>query len=267
MMLREKKRGRGGLVTALRTLTIFSVPGGEGGTFSDSLPWFPCVGLILGLIHYLLGATWMGILAPGWTSGGAVILIMADIIMTRALHLDGLADWADAIGKGGDRETRLSTMKDPHVGAFGTIALVALLLARLIAMERILAQGSILCLVLVMALSRDMAVELVTTLPYARSGEGMGRPFSQGATKAHRLKAHILSLGISVLFGLPGVVSFALVGAISRAFKSMFNRNFGGFTGDLLGMAIVTSEVVLLFVHALLSSLSLTYRPWVPLLG
>ncbi|MBW1998810.1 MAG: adenosylcobinamide-GDP ribazoletransferase [Deltaproteobacteria bacterium] len=263
----DKKKGTGGLVTALRTLTVFPVPGGEGGTFSDSLPWFPCVGLMLGLIHYLLGAAWMGVLAPEWSWGGALVLITADIIMTRGLHLDGLADWADAIGKGGDRETRLSTMKDPHVGAFGAIALVAVLLARWSAMERILSQGSILCLVVVMVLSRDLAVELVITLPYARSGQGMGQPFSQGATQSQRVRAHLLSLGICILFGLLGLVSFVLGWAISRAFRSMFTRDFGGFTGDLLGMAIVILEVVLLFVHVLLFPLSLTYWPWTLLLG
>ncbi|MBW2064637.1 MAG: adenosylcobinamide-GDP ribazoletransferase [Deltaproteobacteria bacterium] len=264
----DKKKGLGGLVTALRTLTVFPVPGGEGGTFPDSLPWFPCVGLMLGLIHYFLGVTWMGILAPEWSWGGALVLITADIIMTRGLHLDGLADWADAIGKGGDRETKLSTMKDPHVGAFGVIALVTVLLARWSAMERILSQGSILRLVLVMVLSRDIAVELVITLPYARSsGQGMGQPFSQGVTQSHRLKAHLLSLGICVLFGLLGVVSFAMGWALSKAFRSIFKRDFGGFTGDLLGMALVTLEVVLLFLHVLLFPLSVIYWPWTILLG
>ncbi|MBW2028896.1 MAG: adenosylcobinamide-GDP ribazoletransferase [Deltaproteobacteria bacterium] len=249
-MFTQWKTGVGGFITAVRTLTIIPLPGQEGA-FHDSLPWFSLVGLLLGLVYYSLGSLWTGLLAPDWAAGGAALLILLDIIVTGALHLDGVADFADAMGRKGDKEARLATMKDPRVGAFGVIALVIVLLTKWLALERIFSHGPLSCIPFVPVISRDMAVELLTTLPYARPGEGMGRPFSRGATRSHRRWSHVLSLGICLLFGLPGIASFAMGWSIARVLRSLFKRVFNGVTGDLLGLSIVAIELTLFFLFAL----------------
>src|SRR5512145_1363019 len=118
-----------GLVTALRTLTILPVPGSDASDMSRALPWFPLVGCLLGFL--LWGLAWgFGFMAVFWPGGTALVVVAASAILTRGLHLDGLADWADGFGGGRDKERTLAIMKDSHVGAFGVIALIIVLIAR-----------------------------------------------------------------------------------------------------------------------------------------
>jgi len=112
-----------GLVTAARTLTIFSVPGKDSEKFSNSLYWFPVVGAFLGA---LLGAVaWLGV-RSGWNELAAAGVVVGGLLLTRGMHADGLADMADGFWGGRDRARILSIMKDPNVGSFGALALFLL---------------------------------------------------------------------------------------------------------------------------------------------
>ena len=85
-----------GLVTAVRTLTILPIPGRDAERLTASLPWFPFVGALLGGAVYGLGLL-VGLAAGGsWPTGSAVVMVAAGAWLTRGLHLDGLADCADA---------------------------------------------------------------------------------------------------------------------------------------------------------------------------
>ncbi|MCG6982088.1 MAG: adenosylcobinamide-GDP ribazoletransferase, partial [Deltaproteobacteria bacterium] len=101
-----------GLVTAIRTLTIFPVPGREASDYSSALPFFPVVGFALGALLWLVSLIDRFIGDSGWPMGIAILMLVANIISTRALHLDGLADFADALGGGWDKRKRLEIMKD-----------------------------------------------------------------------------------------------------------------------------------------------------------
>lgn len=251
-----------GFITAVRTLTIIPVPGRESERFSLSLPWFPFVGLILGLILYATGLIWIKIFAMDWPGGGAIILLAAEILLTRGLHLDGLADWADAIGGNRGREARLSIMKDSHLGAFGVLAIMIVLLAKWVALERLFSSGSTICLLFVLVISRDMMVELITTLPYARSGEGMARPFVNGASPYQRAWAHTISLCFCLCFGPAGLVLFGTGWIITRLFGASCRRVFGGITGDLLGATNEMVGVILLMICAMPGKSILCYTGW-----
>ena len=80
-----------GLITAIRTLTAVPAGGKDAESFSDSLIWFPWVGLFLGLLLWSLGAIWTRLIVPPWPGGGAVLILAAQILLTRALHMDGFA--------------------------------------------------------------------------------------------------------------------------------------------------------------------------------
>ena len=170
---------RRGLITAIRTLTAVPVGGKDAADFSDSLIWFPPVGLLLGLALWCAGALWERFVGTGWAAGGAVVLMALQILLTRALHLDGLADLADALGSGREREKRLRIMKDPHVGSFGVIAIGIDLLAKWAALERLLLVGALPVLIPVCLISRGVMVMLMARLPYARMGERNGQTFSE----------------------------------------------------------------------------------------
>lgn len=238
-----------GLITAIRTLTVIPVPGKEGDDFSSALSWFTAVGLLLGLILYAISSLWNILPFEDWTWGGAVILNVLIVWLTRGLHMDGLADWADSLG-GFGRERRLAIMKDSSLGAFGVMALVLGIILKLVAFERVIASGTFILLIVIPVISRNMLVELQTTMPYARSEQGMAGVFIKNATNRHRIISHVAALIICACFGITGILLFLLAFAITLFLKGMFRRQFNGVTGDLLGASNEIIEVVLLMVIA-----------------
>ena len=259
--MRKKSLIRG-LGCALTTLTLISWPGNKDEDLATSLPWFPVVGLFLGLILYATGLVWALFLHGQWLAGAALLMVGLEVWLTRGLHLDGLADWADSIGGFYERKKRLAIMKDVSLGAFGVLALILALMAKWLAFERILSSGSAICLLVILSLSRGMMVELITTLPYAREGEGMARPFVNGASNRHRLVSHLITLGICLPFGPIGLAFFGIAGFMTLLFKGRCRKQFGGITGDLLGTANEMVEICLLIICALPGKSIVYYIGW-----
>ena len=253
---------KSGFTTALRTLTLIPCPGKESEEMPNSLPWFPVVGLFLGLIIYGMASMWAVLPFSSWPAGGALFMVAAEIWLTRGLHLDGLADWADSIGGGIDREKRLAIMRDVSLGAFGVLALIVALMAKWIAFERLLCSGSAVWVIAIFILSRCMMVELITSLPYARAGEGMGRAFVAGASRKHRIASHLLCLFLCLPFGPPGLGLFGLALLQTRLFALRVRDRFGGITGDLLGTANEMVEISLLLICAWPGGVILSYSGW-----
>ena len=251
-----------GFITAVRTLTIIPLPGREGHKFASSMIWFPIVGLIIGLIIYGLGWLWIRLFGIGWPGGGAAILLIVQVILTRGLHLDGLADWADALGGKRDKTSRLAVMKDPRVGAFGVLALIAVFMAKWVAFERLISTGSFMWMMFIMIISRDMMVLLMTTLPYARSEEGMASPFIKDISPGQKIWAHIICLILCLFAGPAGLVFYGLGWIITVLLRASYKRGFGGITGDLLGTTNEIIEMVLLLICAMYSRLILAYTGW-----
>ena len=153
-------------------------------------------------------------------------------------------------------------MRDSNVGAFAVLALIVTLLAKWIAFERIVASGSILWIILLLILSRDMMVELIATLPYARKGDGMGRDFVAGASQGRRFVSHGLGLIFSLPFGPIGPALFLLSLLLTQAYRRTCQKAFGGITGDLLGAWNEMLEVILLLLCALPGKDILSYTGW-----
>lgn len=247
-----------GLITAIRTLTVLPVPGKEADDFSSALPWFPAVGLSLGLLLYAVTSLWNLLPFDKWTWGCAIIVSALLIWLTRGLHMDGLADWADSLGGFGS-ERRLAIMKDSSLGAFGVMALVLGIMIKLVAFERIIASDVYFYFIIIPVISRDMLVELQTTMPYARSEQGMAGVFIKDATNKHRIISHVAAIVICACFGITGILLFLLAFAITLFLKGMFRRQFNGVTGDLLGASNEIIEVVLLMVIAVPGSMILGF--------
>ena len=239
-----------GLSSAIRTLTMIPCAAREGEKLSDSLYWFVAVGLGLGLALFAFGSLWQWILPTPWPLGGAVLLVALEVFLTRGLHLDGVADWADSIG-GFGREKRLAIMKDVSVGAFGALALILDVVLRVVIFSRLMASGSLIWILVVTVIAKDMMVELTTTLPYARAKEGMAGPFVAGASGEHRFLSHCLCLMVCLLFGPLGIGLFLLGWGFTMLYGKRCRKQFGGITGDLLGTANeMVSLLLLLFCAA-----------------
>lgn len=251
-----------GLITAIRTLTALPVGGKDAESFSDSLIWFPLVGLFLGLLLWSTGSVWLWIIRPEWPGGGAAAVLAAQILLTRALHMDGFADWADGMGAR-ERGARLVIMRDPHLGSFGVIALVFDILAKWVALERVLSSGTLLVIVPISIVSRTAMVSLMGSLPYARTGDGMAKPFYSELSPGKGRVALAVTLLMCLFFGPLGVVLFAAGWVIGRILEQLFRRAIGGVTGDLLGAGNEVVEILLLWFCACSGELLLPYLEWV----
>ncbi len=253
---------RGGLITAIRTLTAVPVRGKDAADFSDSLIWFPAVGFLLGLVIWSTGLLWELVIGRGWAAGGALILLALQILLTRALHLDGLADLADALGGSREREKRLRIMKDSHVGAFGALAVGIDLLARWAVLERLFLAGGLPVVIPVCLVSRGVLVALMSRLPYARQDVGMATPFLGGASRRKAWMAGGISFFLCLFFGPLGIGLVAAGWGISKLLEIFYRKGFGGITGDLLGTANECVEISLLFACACAGERILPYLKW-----
>ena len=239
------------LVTALRTLTILPIPGEDSDSPKNALPWFPLVGAILGILIWIplagLQHLW------NWPAGLSLIAIVLSIVLTRGLHLDGLADWADAFWGGWDRERKLAIMKDSALGTFGTVALIVILLAKWCSIAALVENGSMHWIILGLIISRAIQVDLAVTHPYARTEGGTGDAFISQADQQQWSPAFWSAVVLVLLFGgfsWRPLATLALAALVGRVFGKWCQAKVGGMTGDLLGAASELTETLVLMLGA-----------------
>ncbi len=209
-----------------------------------SLFWFPWVGALLGVIY---GAAALGLGRVWPLPVAAAGLVALTVILSRGLHLDGLADTLDGLGGGRDPETRLAVMKDSRLGAFGAIGLGLALLLKYALLLALLEQGRLAGLVLFPALSRWGMVYLAYLSPYARPEGGLGRAMTEGVTPRTLGGATLFALALSlVLFRVQGLLVLAAAGLAVLGCSRFFRQKLGGVTGDVLGAANELLEVLVL---------------------
>ena len=86
-----------GIITAFRTLTSIPLPGRDCDNLASAVPWFPLVGFVLGSLLFLASVVLLRCF-PGFHTGIAFFLVVMSVVLTRAFHLDGLADWEEGTG-------------------------------------------------------------------------------------------------------------------------------------------------------------------------
>ena len=250
-------RFRGPLESAA-LLTVLPVPRNAAGSTRGVLPWAPLVGLVLGGM-----ATGVALLGQRWISAeaGAVLAVAVLAVLTRGLHLDGLADTADGLGPSRGRERALQVMHQGDVGPFGVVTLVLTLLLQVVCLTALLGtrEGWI-ALWLAVAIARLAMTR--TGLPDVPTAEGS----SLGALVAGTVSAPWL-VGWSVL--LLGLVAVATTGDVVQAVglavsalagllaaELLLRRaraRLGGVTGDVMGaMGETATTASLLLAAALL---------------
>ncbi len=235
------------LVTALAFLTRLPVPAvvPDAHTVGRSLLWYPLVGAVLGAIAAFVG----------WAAGGllgAALAVAVLVLLSGALHLDGLADTADAwVGGLGDADRTLTIMKDPSAGPVGVAAVVVVLLLELAAAEAVLRQAVPAALVVAAMLGRAAAPALFLTTPYVRPG-GLGDAMARHRPGAAVYAALLATAAASVvLLGFAGIAALAGAAATVAIARSMFLRRLGGITGDTVGATMVVTQVLSLVAAAL----------------
>jgi cobalamin 5''-phosphate synthase/cobalamin synthase len=233
---------------ALQFLTRLPIP--QGIPFSPhALGWsvvmYPVVGLVIGA---MLMASARLLNGAGVSLSAALVLVVW-VFVTGGLHLDGLADCADAwIGGQDSRERSLEIMKDPHAGAFAVIALLLLLLVKYAALTELLAAREYTPLLLGPAIARAAIPALLLTTPYIRK-HGLGRPLVDYLPRGPAACAVGLS-GIVALTVLGIWVVLAAAG-VTWLLRTLMLQRLGGCTGDTLGASIEGVEAAVLTASAL----------------
>jgi adenosylcobinamide-GDP ribazoletransferase len=221
----------------------------DGDDVARAGPVFPLVGAAIGAA---VGAIAAALAGPLSTLLAVAVGLAAGVLLTGALHLDALADTADALGActgGRNRDRALEIMRDPTIGAFGAVAIGLDLLLKVAALNALVDDHRVLRFAVAAgALSRLAPVILAAALPYARHGEGAGAALTRGG----RTRAAVAAgLAVAVAVAVAGVHGAELAGAtlaVTAGLAVGFRRWLGGVTGDLLGAALELTETAVLVV-------------------
>ena len=213
---------------------------------------YPLVGLLIGGILYL-----SAMLLPLIINGNlselvvAVLILLIWVLISGGLHLDGLADSADAwLGGFGDPERTLEIMKDPRSGAAGVIALVLVLLIKFVLISSVLLQHeteSLLFLIAAPVLARAAVPALFLCTPYARKG-GMGAIPAKFMSR-RAVKLELLLLVLACIFVIRnGFIVLISITIVFYLLRRMMIMRIGGTTGDTAGAMVEIIESTVLLV-------------------
>lgn len=205
--------------------------------------WYPLVGLALGGILVGLEAG-LRLLFPSAVS--AVLLLVAWVLLTRALHFDGFLDTCDGVFGGFTPERRLEIMRDSRVGAFGVAGGVLLLLTRYVALAALLDAKR--ALLLAPLLGRWGVALALVAFPYART-QGLGRDIKDHARWPQALLASTIALAAAgLLAGTSGLLAAAVAALVTMVGATFLARRLPGLTGDSYGALCETVETVVLLL-------------------
>ncbi len=210
-----------------------------------SMGAFPLVGAVLGGGLLLLHGT-VGRLLPPVLEGAVLSAALA--WTTGAFHLDGLADTVDGLAGGWTREQALEIMKDSRTGAVGAAALCLVVVAKAAALGGLPALVGVWGLVAAPAVGRGALVLVAYQSRYARARPGLGTPYTDHLDGGTVAQAVAWTLLACLPLGWKGFAAFAAVAVYARLIRRGFHRRWGGITGDVLGFAEETSEVLFLIV-------------------
>lgn len=239
---RERRAGLGGFSAAVMLLT--RVPLGAGGVVRDrtGAAWFPLVGALVGAT----AAASILVTAPLDPMLAAIAGLGAVALLTGALHLDGVADTADAL-LAPDIERADAARRDPRVGAGGVVALIVVLGAQVAALAAALRMAPVAVMVAsvvaVVAAARLVPVVLAVVPGPRRAGDGFGSWFARRVRRGDLVGATLslaaLAAVACVLAGspVPAAASLATV-AVGTVVGSVLVRWRRGIDGDLIGASI-----------------------------
>lgn len=212
----------------------------------------PLVGVIIGLLMYAVSVLMLEVVHVGPLLA-AVFVLLSGIILTGGLHLDGWADTGDAFFSYRDRAKRLEILDDPRLGAFGTMALVLLVVVKIALLHEILVRGTghIALFIVIPFLARAALNIYFTTVGLAKD-TGVAHFFKEkmagnvvigcslAASTAVLVAVGLLLNSLLLPIGFFAVLAFALV-----VFRSWSLKHFGGVSGDLCGAFVEGTEALL----------------------
>lgn len=230
-------------------------PAGAGVKGLEALPraapFFPLVGALVGAA---VGGLAIGLVQALPPLLAGLLAVAFELVLTGALHADGLADSADGLG-GGDRERSLAIMRDHSLGAYGASALALDLAVKATALGTLAEAQALGPIVAALAISRVAPLPLARLLPYARVDGGTGEVLAGKIGTTPVLAA--VGLAVAVALAATGAAALLLVlsaVATTAAVALLARRRLGGVTGDVMGAAIELCSVGCLIVAVALAN-------------
>ena len=250
-----------GFITALQFLTIFTVRKGHEVDENDlarSMVYFPFVGFAIGLVLVYADKALLWVFPDTVTN---LFLLVLSVVITRALHIDGLADSIDGIMGGRDQESRLAIMRDSRIGTAGVLSILFILLIKYACLNTLFYDYKTAALLTAPAFSRWSQMLMMFQAGYGREN-GMGKAFVGHVRLGGLLAASVITVGLSgfVIYqydtrtALLAVGIPLAVGLLTFFWRWFIVRKVGGVTGDSVGAVSEMNEAMtLLFFVFLLS--------------
>jgi adenosylcobinamide-GDP ribazoletransferase len=233
------------LIAALQFLTI--IPLGKSAIYDPKgmIPFFPIVGLIIGgllsIFDHVALRFW-----PSQTT--AILDVVLLVVITAALHLDGLGDTADGVLGHRSREKALAIMKDSRIGVMGLVAIICTLAVKWAGLMH-LNDHRILLLVLVPAYSRSAMIFGIRFLEYGRPDGGTGYDLFDKPIKLSAFQWMLIPVIFSIFLGWKGIWLNFIFALLTMTIIFYYKKRMGCVTGDMLGaMTEVTESLLFLFV-------------------
>lgn len=232
---------------ALSLLSRLPVPVCAYDRSAEAAWAYPLVGVVLGTLAAFGGlfTGWVGLPAPLAALSALSLLI----VLSGAMHEDGLADTADGLWGGWTREKRLEIMKDSHIGSYGVLALILSLGARWCALWLLFETSqttAAVALIVAATLSRGVMPALMAALPHARDS-GLSRRVGRVAPMSAALAGLLAAAVAVVMLGGAGVTAVLCAGLAALGTGAIARAKIGGQTGDILGASQQIAEIAVLF--------------------
>jgi len=241
------------LVAAVRFLSVLPMPGSSqlfdkhevAPRLVVGCAYFPLVGLLMAYLLWFL----LLVLTPLIPQLAlAALLVVALVILTGGLHLDGLMDSCDGLFGGNTPERKLEIMRDSSVGSFGVLGGASILLLKFALLASLRVHTLPLALLVALPSARWAVVLALRVFPSARP-TGLGAAFHQAVTTNKLVLASIIELAIVLVAGqFIGLIVWVAVTITTLSLGSWITRTIGGLTGDSYGAIEEVAEVVALLV-------------------
>jgi adenosylcobinamide-GDP ribazoletransferase len=249
-------------ITALQFLTIITVRKDHEvaeGDMAKSVVYFPLVGFLIGVL--LINADKIFALIALPQTIATFLLIILSVLITRALHIDGLADTLDGLMGGHDRSSRLAIMKDSRLGTAGALGILFVLFMKYLCLNNLFESERIVALLVAPVLARWAQTLMVSNSEYGRE-HGMGKAFVGHLRSSGLVATSAVAIGLTafviVRLDVHSVILFFVLicGVLLLTWlgKRYLVRKLGGVTGDAIGAMSELNEVLVLFLFVVLSS-------------
>ena len=211
----------------------------------QSMLFYPLVGLLIGFILWLLVQSLLFVVTGFPPQVLAAMVLTVWVLITGGLHLDGLADTADAwVGGQHSRSRTLEIMQDPYCGPIGVAAIVLLLLIKWSALAYLFKSGQSGFVLVIPLFSRTIILALFLSTDYVRES-GLGSALLEQMPEQTQMWT-VLTISLLITLAIAGFWALLLVFVVIYILRHMLLKRIGGMTGDTIGACVEIAEAVAL---------------------